>query len=63
MEKEIWNHGVHPNILVDNILNMIAARTSQEFNFKGPSMVVDTACSSSLVTLHMAYESLKKRGM
>ncbi|YAR63001.1 beta-ketoacyl synthase N-terminal-like domain-containing protein [Bacillus cytotoxicus] len=42
---------------------MIAARTSQEFNFKGPSMVVDTACSSSLVTLHMAYESLKKRGM
>lgn len=51
---------IHPNILVDNLLNMIASRTSQEFNFKGPSMVVDTACSSSLVTLHLAYESLRK---
>ena len=51
---------VHPNILVDNLLNMIASRTSQEFNFKGPSMVIDTACSSSLVTLHMACESLQR---
>ena len=50
----------HTNLLVDNILNMIAARTSQEFNFKGPSMVVDTACSSSLVTIHLACEALKK---
>ena len=50
----------HPNTLVDNILNMIASRASQEFNFKGPSMVIDTACSSSLVTLHMACESLRK---
>ncbi|RCX09585.1 acyl transferase domain-containing protein [Anaerobacterium chartisolvens] len=50
----------HPNLLVDNILNMISARTSQEFNLKGPSMVVDTACSSSLVTLHLACEALKR---
>lgn len=50
----------HPNLLVDNILNMIAARTSQEFNLKGPSMVVDTACSSSLITIHLACESLRK---
>lgn len=50
----------HPNLLVDNIINMIAARTSQEFDLKGPSIVVDTACSSSLVTIHMACESLRK---
>ncbi|BAH06470.1 type I polyketide synthase [Clostridium kluyveri] len=48
----------HPNLLVDNILNMVAARTSQEFNLKGPSMVVDTACSSSIVTIHLACQSL-----
>ncbi|QWU17696.1 Acyl transferase domain-containing protein [Paenibacillus sophorae] len=50
----------HPNILVDNIINMIPARTSQEFNFKGPSMAVDTACSSSLVTLHLAADSIRR---
>lgn len=52
--------GDHPNVLVDNILNMIAARSSQIFNLKGPSMVIDTACSSSLVSLHMACEELAK---
>ncbi|RQW22569.1 SDR family NAD(P)-dependent oxidoreductase [Bacillus sp. C1-1] len=52
--------GDHPNVLVDNILNMIAARSSQTFNLKGPSMVIDTACSSSLVSLHMACEELAK---
>ncbi|WP_010681245.1 type I polyketide synthase [Acetivibrio cellulolyticus] len=50
----------HTNILVDNILNMIAARASQEFNFKGPSLVVDSACSSSLVAIHLACEAIKK---
>lgn len=50
----------HPNLLVDNIINMIAARTSQEFDLKGPSITVDTACSSSLVTIHLACEALKK---
>lgn len=50
----------HPNLLVDNILNMVAARASQEFNLKGPSLTLDTACSSSLVTIHMACDSLRK---
>ncbi|AGF56697.1 acyl transferase domain-containing protein/acyl-CoA synthetase (AMP-forming)/AMP-acid ligase II/acyl carrier protein/NAD(P)-dependent dehydrogenase (short-subunit alcohol dehydrogenase family) [Clostridium saccharoperbutylacetonicum] len=50
----------HPNLLVDNIINMIAARASQEFDLKGPSITVDTACSSSLVTIHLACEALKK---
>ncbi|OOM69984.1 erythronolide synthase, modules 1 and 2 [Clostridium puniceum] len=50
----------HSNLLVDNIINMIAARTSQEFDLKGPSITVDTACSSSLVTIHLACESLRK---
>ncbi|NGM82922.1 SDR family NAD(P)-dependent oxidoreductase [Paenibacillus sp. 7124] len=52
--------GDHSNLLVDNIVNMIPARTSQEFNFKGPSMAVDTACSSSLVTLHLAADSIRR---
>gem|GEM_PF-1691508 len=50
----------HPQMLVGNILNMIAARVSHEFNFKGPSLVNDTACSSSLVSIHLASESLRK---
>ncbi|AJA48999.1 erythronolide synthase, modules 5 and 6 [Clostridium pasteurianum DSM 525 = ATCC 6013] len=50
----------HPNLLVDNILNMVAARASQEFNLKGPSLTVDTACSSALVTIHMACDALRK---
>jgi len=50
----------HPNLLVDNLVNMIAARTSQEFDLKGPSITVDTACSSSLVTIHLACEALRK---
>lgn len=49
----------HSNVLVDNILNMIAARASQEFNLKGPAMVIDTACSSSLAALHLACESIR----
>jgi acyl transferase domain-containing protein/acyl-CoA synthetase (AMP-forming)/AMP-acid ligase II/acyl carrier protein/NAD(P)-dependent dehydrogenase (short-subunit alcohol dehydrogenase family) len=51
----------HPNLLVDNIINMIAARASHEFNFKGPSLTVDTACSSALVTIHLACESLRNK--
>lgn len=52
--------GRHPNLLVGNLLNMIAARASQTFNLTGPSLVVDTACSSSLVAIHLACESLRK---
>ncbi len=46
--------------MVDNLLNMISARTSQELNLKGPSFTVDSACSSSLVALHMACESIRR---
>ncbi|MFD1773338.1 type I polyketide synthase [Paenibacillus rhizophilus] len=57
---KLGHTGDHSNLLVDNIVNMIPARTSQEFNFKGPSMAVDTACSSSLVTLHLAADSIRR---
>lgn len=63
LEEWRWKLGYtgdHSNLLVDNIVNMIPARTSQEFNFKGPSMAVDTACSSSLVTLHLAADSIRR---
>lgn len=59
-KRKLGVTGTHPNLLVDNIINMIPARTSQEFNFKGPSMAVDTACSSSLVTLHLAAASIRR---
>ncbi|MCE3199741.1 type I polyketide synthase [Paenibacillus sonchi] len=59
-KRKLGVTGTHPNLLVDNIINMIPARTSQEFNFKGPSMAVDTACSSSLVTLHLAADSIRR---
>ena len=51
---------LHPNTLVDNLLNMIAARTSHALNLKGPALAVDTACSSSLVAVHLACDSLRR---
>jgi len=47
------------NTAVDNLLNMIAARVSHTFNWKGPSLTVDSACSSSLVAVHLACQSLR----
>jgi acyl transferase domain-containing protein/acyl-CoA synthetase (AMP-forming)/AMP-acid ligase II len=52
--------GEHPNTVVDNLLNMIAARTAHMLNLKGPALSIDTACSSSLVAVHMAAESLRR---
>ncbi|MEQ1527979.1 MAG: beta-ketoacyl synthase N-terminal-like domain-containing protein, partial [Methylococcales bacterium] len=49
----------HVNTAVDNLLNMIAARVSHTFNWKGPSLTVDSACSSSLVAVHLACQSLR----
>ena len=49
-----------PESAVNNLLNMIAARVSHCFDWKGPSLVVDTACSSSLVATHLACESLRR---
>jgi acyl transferase domain-containing protein len=51
---------LHSNTAVDNLLNMIAARTSHTLNLKGPSLTIDTACSSSLVAVHLACESLRR---
>ncbi len=50
----------HPNTMVDNLLNMIAARTAHALNLKGPALAIDTACSSSLVAVHLAAESLRR---
>ncbi len=52
--------GLHPNTAVNNLLNMIAARTSHTLNLKGPSLTVDTACSSSLVAVHLACDSIRR---
>ncbi len=47
------------HIVVGTIQNMIAARISDYYNLKGPSLVVDTACSSSLVAIDEAIRHLK----
>lgn len=46
------------HIIVNSIGNMIAARTSDYYNLRGPSKVIDTACSSSLVSIHDACQSI-----
>jgi acyl-CoA synthetase (AMP-forming)/AMP-acid ligase II/3-oxoacyl-(acyl-carrier-protein) synthase/acyl carrier protein len=51
---------VRPNTVADNLLNMIAARTSHLLDLRGPSLTVDTACSASLVAVHLACESLRR---
>ncbi|BBA34915.1 beta-ketoacyl synthase [Methylocaldum marinum] len=51
---------LHVNTAVDNLLNMIAARVSHTFNWKGPSFTIDSACSSSLVAVHLACQSLRQ---
>jgi len=39
--------------------NFMAARISDTYNFKGPSLVVNTACSSALSAIHLAGQALK----
>ncbi|MGZ7446170.1 beta-ketoacyl [acyl carrier protein] synthase domain-containing protein, partial [Paenibacillus sp. TH7-28] len=45
--------------LTGTIGNFNAARISDYFNLKGPSLVFDTACSSSLVSVHYACKALR----
>jgi len=51
---------LHANTAVNNLLNMIAARTSHMLNLKGPSLSIDTACSSALVAVHLACDSIRR---
>ena len=44
--------------LTGSLANLAAARVSNAFNLKGPSLTVDTACSSSLFSVDMACKSL-----
>ncbi|HEY3355369.1 MAG TPA: SDR family NAD(P)-dependent oxidoreductase, partial [Polyangia bacterium] len=50
----------HPNTMVGNLLNMLAARVAHELDLRGPALAVDTACSSALVALHLACDSLRR---
>ncbi|MBW4084437.1 SDR family NAD(P)-dependent oxidoreductase [Paenibacillus sp. S150] len=42
------------HIVVNTISNMMAARISDTYDLRGPSLTMDTACSSSLVSIHEA---------
>jgi microcystin synthetase protein McyD len=44
--------------LTGALANLAAARVSNAFNLKGPSLSVDTACSSSLVSVDLAVKSI-----
>ncbi|BCJ94417.1 hypothetical protein acsn021_19860 [Anaerocolumna cellulosilytica] len=44
--------------LTGTLGNFNAARISNYFNLKGPSLVYDTACSSSLISTHYACKSI-----
>lgn len=48
----------HPQLLPNNLLNVIAGRISQRLDLKGPSLNLDSACASSLVALHYACADL-----
>ena len=47
-----------PSTLTGALANLAAARVSNAFNLKGPSLSVDTACSSSLVSVDLAVKSI-----
>ena len=59
--RERFGHcPARPDTVVDNLLNMIAARISHSLNLKGPSLALDSACSSALVAVHLACDSLRR---
>lgn len=49
---------ITPSTLTGSLANLAAARVSNAFNLKGPSLSVDTACSSSLFSVDMACKSI-----
>jgi acyl transferase domain-containing protein/acyl-CoA synthetase (AMP-forming)/AMP-acid ligase II/acyl carrier protein/NADP-dependent 3-hydroxy acid dehydrogenase YdfG len=52
------NAHLTPATLTGALANLAAARVSNAFNLKGPSLSVDTACSSSLVSVDLACKSI-----
>ncbi|MDC0708550.1 SDR family NAD(P)-dependent oxidoreductase [Stigmatella sp. ncwal1] len=48
-----------PQLLLNTLQNMVAARISHFYDLRGPSLIVDTACSSSLVAIHHACRSIQ----
>src|SRR5262249_6432873 len=50
------------NLAISNSPASIANRISYFYNFNGPSLALDTMCSSSLTAIHLACESLQRRG-
>ena len=59
LEKIKQSESIPPGALVGSILNTYAARISNLYDFRGPSMVLDTACSAGLVAVNYALEDLK----
>ncbi len=55
----LWPEGKHAQIIVNQLSNMVAARISDFYHWRGPSWTVDTACSASLVAIHQACQSLR----
>lgn len=54
---------IHPNAMVGNMNNIIAARLSHFYNFTGPSLAIDSACSSFLVALHHAVMAIRQNSV
>ncbi|THF49231.1 type I polyketide synthase [Allorhizobium terrae] len=44
--------------IVGNALDVVSARVSYFYGFKGPSLTVETGCSSGMVALHIAAQAL-----
>ena len=53
----VWGNETFPGVL----LNVIAGRVSNRFNFSGPNYVTDAACASSLASLYAACNELSSR--
>ena len=50
------------NLSMLNSAASVANRVSYFCNFNGPSLALDTMCSSSLTAIHLACQSLQRRG-